>query len=232
MICVEFRSAADGVAREEALFAAGKPALLLWRSVEQSIVVPRNRARRAGYVGLSQGAARAGWPLILRSSGGGAVPQGPGTINLAIVAPMPKGAQIEDGYRLICGAISEALMRFEVASDTGAVDAAFCDGNWNVTAGGRKLAGTAQRWRPLGGGRSVALIHAAIVAAHPPDSVWPVLAQVEAQAGGILPPRHEVHIALSELLPEAMSPRALQGALVRAAEDRLKDLTAPRAQAA
>ena len=224
MICVEFQSPADGVAREEALFAAGKPALLLWRSVERGIVVPRSRGRRPGFVGLSMAAARAGWPLMLRSSGGGAVPQGPGTINLAIITPMPVGARVEDGYRLICGAISEALMRFEVATETGSVDAAFCDGAWNVTVGQRKLAGTAQRWRPMGNGQSVALIHAAIVAAHPPASVWPVLSQVEAQAGGITPPRREVHVALDELLPAAMAPQALQGALMRAAEDHLHHL--------
>ena len=228
MICAQFQTAAEGVAREETLFAAGRPALLLWRAREQAIVVPRARSRRAGFVGLVQSAARAGWPLTLRASGGGAVPQGPGTINLAIVAPMPEGARIEDGYRLICGAISEALMRFEVATDTGAVDAAVCDGDWNVTAGGRKLAGTAQRWRPLGGGRSLALIHAAIAARHPPDTVWPVLEQVEAQAGGITPPRPEVHVALHDLLPAAMNPKALQGALMRAAEDRLHHLTGPQ----
>ena len=232
MTCTQFQTAADGVAREEALFAAGKPALLLWRAVAPSIVVPRARERKAGFVGLAQSAARAGWPLTLRASGGGAVPQGPGTINLAMVTPMPEGARIEDGYRLICGAISEALMRFEVSSDTGAVDAAFCDGDWNVTVGGRKLAGTAQRWRPLSNGRSLALIHAAIVVSSPPDTVWPVLGAVETHAGGITPPRREVHVALSDLLPAAMNPKALQGALLRAAEDRLRHLTGRESRAA
>ncbi|MDD9745284.1 MULTISPECIES: lipoate--protein ligase family protein [Marinovum] len=232
MTCVELQTAAEGVAREEALFAAGRPALLLWRAVEPAIVVPRSRARQAGFVGLAQSAARAGWPLTLRASGGGAVPQGPATINLAMVTPMPEGARIEDGYRLICGAISEALMRFEVASDTGAVDAAFCDGDWNVTVGGRKLAGTAQRWRPIGNGRSHALIHAAIFASHPPDTVWPVLGAIETHAGGITPPRRQVHVALSELLPATMPAKALQGALLRGAEDRLRHLTGPDRKAA
>ena len=228
MICAEFPDALQGIDRENALFAAAEPAVFLWRSEARSIVVPRSRAGRPGFAALGDAAGRAGWPLLLRTSGGGAVPQGPGTLNLTMVARMSTCRCIEDGFRLICGAISEALMRFDVATDTGPVNASFCDGDWNVTAGGRKLAGTAQRWRPAGGGASVALIHAAIVLDHPPASVWPVLADVEAHAGGNTAPRRDVHVALRDLLPETMHVNAFNGALLRAAEDRLRTIIGPR----
>ncbi|MEO9781334.1 MAG: hypothetical protein ABJH07_23075 [Sedimentitalea sp.] len=232
MICVTFDTADDGNAREEALFAAGDPAVLLWQAQAPSLVVPRSRARKPGFDALREDAACAGWPILLRTSGGGAVPQGPGTLNIAMVARMPCSAHIEHGYRLICGAIAEALARFEVPTQTGAVNAAFCDGDWNVTVGGRKLVGTAQRWRPAGGGRSLALMHAAIVIDHPPISVWPVLGDVEAHAGGVIPPRRDVHVSLNELLPEKMRPAAIHGALMRAAEDRLRALDSLRTEEA
>ncbi|WP_424988546.1 lipoate--protein ligase family protein [Microbulbifer sp. S227A] len=218
------KSASQGITRETTLLEKGSPATLLWSAKERAIAIPRTRSRSAGFAGLSLAAARAGWPLVLRSSGGGAVPQGPGTLNLAMIAPMPKGATIQDGYRLICGAISEALTGFGIASDTGSIDAAFCDGDWNVTARGLKLAGTAQRWRPAGQGRSLALIHAAIIATHPPASVWPVLERVETQAGGITPPRPEMHVSLDDLLPDGTPPGAFQDAVMRAANDRIAGL--------
>lgn len=221
MICASFDTADDGNAREEALFAAGAPAVLLWQAAAHSIVVPRSRARRAGFDALRARAAAAGWPIQLRTSGGGAVPQGPGTLNIAMITPMPRGAQIHAGFDMICGTIAEALSRFEIRTQTGAVNAAFCDGDWNVTAGGRKLAGTAQRWRPNGAAGSVALIHAAIVVDHPPETVWPVLGDVERHAGGIIAPRRDVHVALRDLLPNTMRPTSVHGALIRAAEDRL-----------
>lgn len=232
MICTTFDTADHGNAREEALFAAGEPAVLLWRTEAPSLVVPRSRARKPGFDALCADAARAGWPVLLRTSGGGAVPQGPGTLNIAVVARMPRGAHIENGYRLICGAIAEALARFDVTTQTGAVNAAFCDGEWNVTAAGRKLAGTAQRWRPAGGGRSLALMHAAIVFNHPPADVWPVLGDVEKHAGGVIPPRRDVHVSVNDLLPENMRPAAVHGALMRAAEDRLRLLDSQRTEEA
>ncbi|MDB6176330.1 hypothetical protein PAF17_02300 [Paracoccus sp. Z330] len=225
MTCLEVASAAEGIAREESLFSASRPAAFLWRAQQCSIVVPRARATRPGFDKVARRAAQAGWPILMRSTGGGAVPQGPGTLNLAIVAAMPAGAHIQDGYDLICGAISEALRRFDVMTDTGAVDAAFCDGDWNLVAGGLKLAGTAQRWRPIDRGASIALVHAAILSDPPPRSAWPVLRTVETLAGAITPPRRDVHVSLTDLLSDAVNPANLHGALLRAAKDRLQRIT-------
>lgn len=231
MITARFPGAAAGIARERALLEAGRPAVLMWQAGADALVVPEAWLRRAGVQALAHDLDRAGWPLVARGSGGGAVPQGPSTLNLAIVAPLPPGARIEDGYRLICGTVTEALSRFEVASATGTVAGAFCDGAWNVTAGGRKLAGTAQRWRATPEG-PVALCHASILVAEPPDTVWPALARLHRAAGLTAGPRPEAHVALSRLLPETMRPAAFGGALLRAAEDRLSRLLTARQHAA
>ncbi|MCB1499589.1 MAG: lipoate--protein ligase family protein [Bauldia sp.] len=231
MIPVAFRTPADGIAREEALLAAGRPALLLWRAETAALVVPASWTRREGFPAARERCAQAGWPLIARSSGGGGVPQGPGTLNLALVVPVPRGFTIEAGFRLICGAVGEALTRFEVATGVGPVAGSFCDGAWNVTAHGRKLAGTAQRWRARGAGR-VALVHAALVLDPLPASFWTALGHAHRAAGVAGPIRPEAHVALSDVLPGGMRTGSVFGALARAAEDRLATLPPVRRQAA
>lgn len=232
MIVAGFQTAADGIAREAALLQLGRPALLLWRADENAIVVPMALARRPGFDGAASSAAANGWAVTTRSSGGGMVPQGPGTLNLAMIVPCPDGFTTDDGYRLICGTIEEALTRFEIASTTGACASAFCDGAWNVLAQGRKLAGTAQRWRATPTGR-VALIHAAILIRMPDDALWPVLQSLYQTALPADPePKACAHIAMDELMPGKMNTTSFPGALVRAAEDRLSNFAHQKKAAA
>lgn len=221
MIPALFGSAAEGIAREEALLLAGKPAVFVWRALENAVVVPGSWARASGFEAVSGAAAALGWPLLLRSSGGGAVPQGPCTLNLALILPVEPGTDLADCFGEICLAVSEALRRFEVTTGTGSIDGSLCDGVWNVTAGGRKLAGTAQRWRPAKGRGATALVHAALMMKRPSDDLWPVLKQVEQSVGSKRSIRPEAHVDLASLLPDGMPASAIPGALARAAENRL-----------
>lgn len=218
MIPVSFPTAADGIAGEAALLHARGPAILLWQAERNALVMPRSLARRNGIGQVMTEAAEAGWPVTSRGSGGGIVPQGPGTLNLAIVMPTPPGFTLEAGYRLICGAVAEALSRFDIASATGARAGAFCDGDWNVLVQGRKIAGTAQRWRASSHGR-VVLAHAAILVAPPAPDLWPVLGRVhEVAFPAGRKPVAEAHIALSDVAPSVLISGRFPAALVRAAE--------------
>lgn len=228
---VQFPTAAEGIAREKDLLDAARPAILIWQARACGLVVPRHWARQVGVMAASEGLAVQRWPVVARSSGGGAVPQGPHTLNLAVVLPIARGFRIEHGFTLICGMLTEALTRFDIASDNGAVTGAFCDGAWNVIVGGRKLAGTAQRWAGVPGSRA-ALLHAAIQAAPLPASVWPALASLHRAAGQATIPRQEVHTFLANVIPETMRAPAFAGALARAAEDRLSRALTERQQAA
>ncbi|MEH6361286.1 MAG: hypothetical protein V7761_11210 [Amylibacter sp.] len=239
---VIFKTAADGIAREQALLAAGSPAVLLWEAEENGLVVPKAWAKRAGFDEASEYARQCGWPVYARSSGGGAVPQGTSTLNLAMVLPCPDGFMLEDGYRAICGIISEALTRFEIKTDIGACDGSFCDGNWNVLAGGQKLAGTAQRWR-ISSNEKIALIHAAILTDIPDQSVWDVLSRMQASVGQAytqhkstqspqIQIKPDIHVSLNNLLSEKMRIQSVWGALARASEDRLSSLTGINKRAA
>jgi len=226
-----FPTAAEGIAHEEALFGEGRRSVLLWQAEAWSLIVPRAWARRDGFAAASDAAAKRGWPLLVRSSGGGAVPQGPSTLNLAIVTSIEPRAPLQDGYRLICSAVAETLARFGIATNIGAVDGAFCDGAWNVTAGGRKLAGTAQRWRP-GRHGNLALIQAAILVEPLPKTVWPALERVHRTLASTVGPRPEAHVTLTDLRPARMRAAAFCGALIRAAEDGAASIRTPKSLAA
>lgn len=232
MIVAPFSSAADGIARETALLQAGKPAILLWRADENALVLPSALARRKVLQKHLPRATETGCQVVERGSGGGIVPQGPGTLNLALVLPCQSSFSMEDGYRLICGAVSEALTRFDIPSETAACPGAFCDGAWNVLTEGRKLAGTAQRWRATTQGR-VALLHAAILMHMPTPDHWSALEDLQSAAFPDEPPlRADAHIALADSLPSDMGDKNFPGALIRAAEDRLSALTRREEEAA
>lgn len=228
---VHFPDAAGGIARERELLAAGRPAILIWQPDSPALVVPGTWARQAAVQAVGEGLAAAGWPVLARPSGGGAVPQGTGTLNLAVVLPIHAGFRIEDGFGLICGMVAEALTRFEIDAETAPVAGAFCDGAWNVTVSGRKLAGTAQRWR-AGPGGGAALIHAALQLVPLPAMVWPALDTLHRAAGQARGPDPQAHVALADLIAETMRVQAFAGALARAAEDRLKRVLTERQQAA
>lgn len=224
MIVAPFSTAEDGIAREISLLQVGNPAVMLWQADENALVIPAARALREDMKLPMAKAAERGWRVTTRGSGGGVVPQGPCTLNLAMVLPCGRDFTMENGYRLICGAIAEALTRFDITTYTGPRPGAFCDGTWNVMANGRKLAGTAQRWRALPYGRIV-LAHAAILVRTPEPDLWPVLRDLNAAAfPDQRPPRADAHIALDALMPGNMSQTSFPGALIRAAEDRLSVL--------
>lgn len=232
MIVAAFKTAADGIARETALLQEAKPSLLIWRADENALVVPTAIARRDGFDAAAAATRSAGWAVTTRGSGGGIVPQGPSTLNLAMVLPCAPKSTMQDGYRLICGTLAEALTRFEITTTTGGCEGAFCDGDWNVLAEDRKLAGTAQRWRGSAQNR-VALIHAAILTEMPEPELWPVLQQLHKIALPNTPiPRAGAHVALHDLMPGTMTNSSFPGALIRAAEDRLTSLTRQKKEAA
>jgi len=221
MIIAPFSTAVDGIAREASLFQAAQTAMLIWQAEKTALVVPTALSRRETMKNPMADAARSGWPVVSRGSGGGIVPQGPGTLNLALIVPLSDSSTMNDGYRLICDIVGEALTRFEVTSTIGACENAFCDGDWNVLVGGRKLAGTAQRWRVVPGGR-IALIHAAILMQTPDTDLWPIMQRLhEVALPTHAPPQAEAHVALDELVSGNMNFNGFPGALVRAAEDRL-----------
>ncbi|SLN66582.1 lipoyl protein ligase domain-containing protein [Ruegeria meonggei] len=225
MIIAPFATAEDGIARETAMFQAGKPAMLLWQAEDQALVLPAALARRAAMKAHLHDTRAAGRQVVTRGSGGGIVPQGPCTLNIAIVLPCGPNFTVEDGYALICGTLAEALTRFDIDAQTGACPGSFCDGAWNVLVKGCKLAGTAQRVRTTQDGR-VALLHAAILLRLPDPGHWAELCLIHQAAFPSEPLlRPDAHTTITTLMSGApLQQKSFPGALIRAAEDRLSVL--------
>jgi lipoate-protein ligase A len=178
----------DGASRDSrfddpliAMAAERGPCASIWQA-PQGLVVPRTYQRHEGFAAACQDFASQGWPVTVRQSGGGIVPQGTGIVNVSLAFAMA-GKPLDhsdEAYALICDIISAAVARHGVVSHPQAVEGSFCDGRYNLAVGSgpkaRKVAGTAQVWRhrkPAGATAStqVVLVHALILAAVDVDLV-------------------------------------------------------------
>lgn len=133
--------------------AQGDPVACIWRS-GQGLVVPRTYQRLPRFAEACRRFARLGWPVAVRQSGGGLVPQGPGILNISLAyraAGQPLSLS-DEAYQSLCALVSDALADLGIATRPQAVTGSFCDGRYNLAwlddAGtARKIAGTAQLWR-------------------------------------------------------------------------------------
>lgn len=124
----------------------------------RSLVVPLSYRRFAGFDAACELSAARGWPVRVRRSGGGVVPQGDGVLNFSLAFPMDDGAGrwMTQVYLMMCDVLGRAFRSLGVTTRLGEVPGAFCDGRYNLAvrtadprpAGRlRKLVGTAQYWR-------------------------------------------------------------------------------------
>lgn len=159
----------DGAAELDWLNDAldGQPRTVLW-SAQPGLVVPESYRRHPQLESVCADSAAAGWPVRLRRSGGGIVPQGPGIVNLSVTYQMdgtPFG-NASHVYQCLCEVIRRAFELMGIESAPAAVHGSFCDGRFNMAVpahgGARKIAGTAQYWRRRGDAHAV-LAHALIL---------------------------------------------------------------------
>ena len=143
--------------------ATGHAHAHLW-SAPASLVVPRSYERLARWAEACTASAAAGWPVQVRSSGGGVVPQGPGVLNLSIIWSSASATpQDTDAiYRALCDRLAAAFAHCGVHVVPQGVEGSFCDGRFNLAFEGRKLVGTAQSWRRVAH-TPVVLAHAVVL---------------------------------------------------------------------
>lgn len=137
---------------------------MLWRS-RRALVVPAAMSRLPGFALAGERLARRGWPLVQRQTGGDLTVQSPHLLNVAAVFTLEPGpGAIDRAYRRLCQPLIAALAELDITAYCGSVPGAFCDGDYNLVVNGRKLAGTAQRWRKVAGKpQQAVLAHAAIL---------------------------------------------------------------------
>ena len=177
--------------------------LLFWQPNDQALVMPRRLNRLPQFESACEVSAAAGWPVLLRETGGEPVPQSAATINIALVYAPPRSEgdqnRIETAYRRLCDPICQLLDELGGASSIGEVEGAVCGGRFNVNLDGRKMVGTAQRWRQSKGGtRPVGLVHGALLLDNQRESMVAAVNRFNQACGLEQRVRAESHIALHE----------------------------------
>ena len=154
-------------------------------------------------MGVAEASAAAGWPVVVRDSGGTAFPIGPMTVQISVVRALiaERPPSVGALYRNLCEPIMAMLLVHGVRTTLESVEGSMCDGAYNLCVGGRKIAGTAQRQRRLPGDRVAVLAHAALSIG---GAARPLVAAVEAYYAAL--GRRESfldgrHTSLMECLP-------------------------------
>lgn len=167
----------------------GRPSAAVWTGPQQ-LVAPLSYRRYPDLDHACAASAARGWPVRMRRSGGGVVPQGPGLLNLSVACAFGEGpARMADAvYAKLCAVLACALADSGVAAVTAPVQGSFCDGRFNLAVpdprGGpaRKIAGTAQYWRRAGE-RHAVLAHALLIVDSDAGSITAAVNRFEADAG-------------------------------------------------
>ncbi|WP_339454300.1 lipoate--protein ligase family protein [Pseudomonas sp. EA_5y_Pfl2_R50] len=208
---------AEGLQAEQDLLASvcagdAEFGLLFWQPSDRALVMPRRLNRLPAFEHACDVSAVAGWPVLLRETGGEPVPQSAATINIALVYAPPRSEgdlnRIETGYRRLCDPICQLLDELGGTSSLGEIDGAFCDGRFNVNLDGRKMVGTAQRWRQSQGGqRPVGLVHGAMLMDNERESMVAAVNRFNQACGLEQRVRAQSHIALHEKFnaPQALA---------------------------
>lgn len=135
---------------EEVASGGRGPAALMWTSVPYVGATYRER-RLPGFGRAVEAAEEEGFPVLVRSSGGGAVAANEGSISFSLTYPVGElGQGLYERYAEGVGLVASALRRVSVEAEGGEVEGEFCPGAYSVRSGGErgiKHAGLAQRVR-------------------------------------------------------------------------------------
>lgn len=152
-----YRSGCQNVGYDRVLAASfrqgdSRPVCRIWQN-QQSLVVARKDTQLPRFEHASTCLAEQGWPLLLRDTGGTAVPHTAGVIQLSMILPYALACpySLDDIYLFLAEPLRNCLRALAIDAQYGLVPGAFCDGRYNLQVNGRKIAGTAQLWRAHAG---------------------------------------------------------------------------------
>jgi octanoyl-[GcvH]:protein N-octanoyltransferase len=143
----------DGFGLQQAVLeevAAGSRdfAALLWTS-SRYVGATYPETRLPGFGEAARLAEEAGFPVLVRNSGGGAVAANEGSVSFSLTYPVEDLRRgLYDRYTEGVDLVVAALNRLDVAAEAGEVEGEFCPGAYSVRSGGYsgvKIAGLAQR---------------------------------------------------------------------------------------
>jgi len=187
------------------------PIARIWEN-PRSLVVTRRETRLPTYAAACRALDAAGWPVVVRDSGGTAVPHEPGVIHLSLIYRQPAQLRydIDRSYQALCEPIRLALASLGIEPDYGTVPGAYCDGRYNLVVGGRKITGTAQRLVPMAGGGQAVLSQAMVNVTTDALRGTDIVNRFYQLAGDSRRYRGDASTSLDALLPEQPPTRLLQ----------------------
>lgn len=153
LIAEPFENPEDGFGLQQAILeevAGGTrgPTALMWSS-NRYVGATRLETRLPGFGEAVRLAERAGFPVLVRNSGGGAVAANRGSLSFSITYPVDDLRHgLYERYAEGVDLVAAALRRVGVAAESGEVEGEFCPGAYSVRSGGPsgiKHAGLAQR---------------------------------------------------------------------------------------
>jgi lipoate-protein ligase A len=206
------RDASEGLQQEMSLLqsvASGElsSGYLIWRS-HPSIVVPRSLANKPEFEKACDFLKNEKWPVVVRATGGDLSPLAPGLINVALAFQQSRYKEaIRDSYMKLCTPLIGYLQGIGVEAYCASVKGAFCDGDFNIVVAGRKLAGTAQRWRKMDSNlgkpknQYAVLAHAVMLIDEDLSKLWTMGNAFYHYCGIDNYIKGEQHVSLAELMP-------------------------------
>jgi hypothetical protein len=161
------------------------PLLLVWRS-RPALLISRTETRLLHFEEAVTDMRAAGWPVVLRKSGGGACPVGPGTVQVSMIDPVLPQTTINGRYAVLAELLQATLRRYRVLAEIGLVAGACCPGAYDLAVAGRKIAGISQHWFRNRRGIRCVVTAASINVEEAPDEVAWVVNRFYRQAGSEL----------------------------------------------
>src|SRR5215210_4773770 len=129
-----------------------RPATVSITPSSRHVGVTRRDTFRPGFEDAVRAAGEMGYPVLVRSSGGGATAADRGTFGFSIIRPVDEtnsGRPIMERYDEAASLVLGAFSRLGVAAEVGEVRDEFCPGDHSIRvgdrAGGMKVVGIAQR---------------------------------------------------------------------------------------
>ncbi|MFM5092476.1 protein ligase [Aeromonas rivipollensis] len=196
-----------------------QPSAHLWQA-PQCLIVTRKDMRLPRYQAACEQLAAEGWPVHVRDSGGTAVPHGAGILNLSLLLPRTT-TDLAHYYRLLGAPLLTLLAEFGLEGSYDFVPGSFCDGQYNLVIGGRKITGTAQRWLAPGQDHNGAVLaQAMLLVAGDVDEGTQMASRFYELAGGEL----RFLPATSTTIAQAIDWQGSEGELVERVRARLTAL--------
>ena len=191
----------------------------LWQA-PQCLIDTRKDMRLPHYQSACEQLANEGWPVHVRDSGGTAVPHGAGILNLSLMLPRTT-TDLAHYYRLLGAPLLALLGEYGLTGSYDFVPGSFCDGQYNLVIGGRKVTGTAQRWLAPGQDHSGAVLaQAMLLVAGDVDEGTRMASRFYELAGGEL----RFLPATSTTIVQAINWQGSEGELVERVRTRLTSL--------